>query len=167
MKTGLTLLGIVLLLYSSISSALTPRTPQDIPHLHCMMKQANDYNIALPLLVAIIDAESSFNSKAINKRKNGRDVGYAQISSSWFSMLKKSGITESDLIHNPCLNIQIAAWLISKNFQTHGISWNSIGAYNAGFKKENAGARKKYSDKIKNKYKFYVELFYGNALSHQ
>lgn len=93
------------------------------------------------------------NPKAIGQNKrNGKvvseDVGLMQINSSWYPVLEKMGITRHDLLNNPCQNIYVGAWILAKNIASNGVNWESVGAYNAGFKNANAPFRMKYAKKF-------------------
>lgn len=54
-----------------------------------------------------------------------------QINSSWFSTLQAYGIAESQL-WEPCINIQVGAWILRQEVDRYGYSWEAIGAYYAG-----------------------------------
>ena len=54
-----------------------------------------------------------------------------QINSSWFDQLEGYGIRETDLA-NPCINIQVGAWILRQEVDRYGYSWEAIGAYYAG-----------------------------------
>ncbi|MBG6240754.1 MAG: lytic transglycosylase, partial [Candidatus Symbiopectobacterium sp. Dall1.0] len=80
------------------------------------------------------------------------DVGLMQINSSWFPVLNRMGITRKDLLDNPCQNIYVGAWILARNISSNGVNWESVGAYNAGFKNANAPFRLKYAKKVYARY---------------
>lgn len=97
------------------------------------------------------------NPNAIGLNKRGgkvisEDVGLMQINSSWFPTLASMGITRNDLLNNPCQNIYVGAWILAKNISSNGVNWESVGAYNAGFKGANAPFRMKYAKKVYARY---------------
>lgn len=124
----------------------------------CFEEAASHYNVDSSLLRAIAMVESSMNPNAYNENKdrNGivtsRDYGLMQINSSHFVKLSQFGISRDDIINDPCYNVIAGAWVLSSNFSTHGYNWNSVGAYNAGFRKKNQAARNIYIDKVKKHY---------------
>lgn len=123
----------------------------------CFKQASERFQIDHRLLIAIAEVESSMNPKAIglNKRDGkvvSEDVGLMQINSSWFPKLSGMGITRSDLLDKPCQNIHVGAWILAKNISANGVNWESVGAYNAGFKNSNASFRMKYARKVYARY---------------
>ncbi|EEI8515136.1 lytic transglycosylase domain-containing protein [Salmonella enterica] len=123
----------------------------------CFTQASERFQIDHRLLMAIAEVESGMNPKAIGLNKRGgkvvsEDVGLMQINSSWFPTLKSMGITRNDLLENPCQNIYVGAWILAKNISSNGVNWESVGAYNAGFKGANAPFRMKYAKKVYAKY---------------
>lgn len=123
----------------------------------CFQEASERFQIDHRLLIAIADVESSMVPGAIGYNKRGgkvisEDVGLMQINSSWFPTLASMGITRDDLINNPCQNIYVGAWILAKNIASNGVNWESVGAYNAGFKNANAPFRLKYAKKVYAKY---------------
>jgi len=97
----------------------------------CWEQVANWYGVNVHLLYAIAKTESNLNPLARNQNKNGSyDIGLMQINSAWLPTLKKYGIDESRL-KDPCVNLQVGAWILSQNMQRMGPTWEAVGAYNA------------------------------------
>ncbi|ALU89605.1 soluble lytic murein transglycosylase protein [Herbaspirillum rubrisubalbicans M1] len=97
----------------------------------CWEQVANWYGVNVHLLYAIAKTESNLNPLARNQNKNGSyDIGLMQINSAWLPTLKKYGIDESRL-RDPCVNLQVGAWILSQNMQKMGPTWEAVGAYNA------------------------------------
>ncbi len=121
----------------------------------CFTQASEKYNVPENLLRAIAAHESSMNPKAISKKNSDGtyDIGLMQINSWWMPQLYKYGISQKSLLNNPCLNLHVGAWILATNFHTHGKSWNSVGAYNAGFKPSREPLRKTYVGYIKNQLK--------------
>jgi soluble lytic murein transglycosylase-like protein len=98
---------------------------------HCYQAAAQRYNVPQNLLVAIAKHESGGRTTAINQNRNGtRDIGLMQINSAWLPMLARHGLTEQDLF-DPCVNVLVAAWILSHNFARLGYNTQGLGAYNA------------------------------------
>lgn len=117
----------------------------------CFNEAGEKFNVNPRLLAAICFTESSFRVDAVNKNNSDGTVdnGLCQINSWWYPKLEKFGISVSDLKTDACLNTHVSAWILAQNFKTHGENWNSVGAYNAGFKKSRQGARDKYIALVK------------------
>lgn len=96
----------------------------------CYQEAGQRYGIDPTLLRAIAKVESSENPRAVNQNKGSTDYGLMQINSSWLPKLKTFGIEKEDL-WNPCVSVNVGAWILAHNVQEHGRTWKAIGAYNA------------------------------------
>ncbi len=97
----------------------------------CIERSARRYNISPLIIKAIIKVESNWNYRAVNRNRNGSyDVGLMQINSSWFSLLRRYGIYESYL-YNPCVNIDVGAWILAQCIQRYGYTWKAVGCYHS------------------------------------
>lgn len=89
------------------------------------------YQLNPALLYAIAKTESGLKPWAKNVNKDGSiDHGMMQINSRWLPTLAKHGITERDL-YDPCVSLDVGAWVLHHNMKRLGNSWNAVGAYNA------------------------------------
>jgi len=99
---------------------------------NCLVSIAKKYQLSPQLLISIAITESGGNPEAIGPmNSNGTiDLGIMQINSAWLPKLKKYGIQRLDLF-KPCVNIEVAAWVLSQNILTYGNTWRAVGAYNS------------------------------------
>ncbi|MEN3262890.1 transglycosylase SLT domain-containing protein [Sodalis endosymbiont of Spalangia cameroni] len=127
----------------------------------CFELAGRYYKIDPDLLRAVAWHESRYNMAAIGRNKDGSiDVGIMQINSRNFSHLEKFGITQHHLKNDPCMNIYTGAYYLSVAFNRWGINWVSVGAYNAGFKKNDIQnkRRKIYAENV---YNIYTKIKYS------
>jgi len=94
-------------------------------------KAGRDFGIEPSLLKRIATIESSLNPNAINRNKNGTvDIGLMQINTIHLKRLSKIGVTES-LLHDPEVNIYVAALLLSSHIRKGGYNLETIGRYHS------------------------------------
>ncbi len=119
--------------------------PAGADELHsCFRRASIRYDISQRLLEAIAHVESSGNPMAVNQNSNGsEDIGLMQINSFWLPKLEKYGIMRQDLF-DPCVNINVGAWILADNIYRHGYNWEAVGAYNAASQDK----RLKYARKV-------------------
>lgn len=123
----------------------------------CFESAGAKYHIDPLLVKAIAIGESSLRPEVTNinrDKKTGQalstDYGLMQVNSSHIASLIAQGYIRSsqDLLNRPCLNVQIGTWILAKHFQVCGISWNCLGSYNAGFRKDRHETRESYANRI-------------------
>ncbi|MGE0968591.1 transglycosylase SLT domain-containing protein (plasmid) [Klebsiella sp. WOUb02] len=112
----------------------------------CFDMAGRDYKIDPDLLRAISWQESKFVVNAIGRNPvSGYGSGLMQIDSQHFGELSRYGIKSQHLLTDACLNIYTGAYFLARAFNKWGVSWDAVGAYNAGFKKTPRQAARRYS----------------------
>ncbi|MCP5152435.1 MAG: lytic transglycosylase domain-containing protein [Chromatiales bacterium] len=108
--------------------ALDPATP----HADCFAASAARHRIAPALLAAIAEVESAFDPRARNRNRDGsEDIGLMQINARWLPALAAHGI-DREALWQPCVSIEVGAWVLAQSIARYGYTWRAVGAYNAG-----------------------------------
>lgn len=95
----------------------------------CFEEAGAMYGVNPTILWSIAKTESSFNSKAIGHNSNSTyDYGLMQINSIWAKPLGKE-IWKS--LSDPCQNVKVGAWILSKCIKQYGYNWQAIGCYHS------------------------------------
>jgi soluble lytic murein transglycosylase-like protein len=119
--------------------------------MDCFDRAGRDYHIDPDLLRAIAFRESSHRDTALNvKSRQEYAVGRMQIHSQNFAHLSDFGITPQHLYTDGCLNIYTGAYYLAIAFKRWGVNWDAVGAYNAGFKKNDKQdmKRRQYAQEV-------------------
>lgn len=97
----------------------------------CWNEAEARYGVSRFLLLAVAKHESGLNPAAVNRNRDGSwDIGLMQINTGWLPVLKGYGVGMAEL-RDPCVNLQVGAWILANNFQQYGKNWRAVGAYNA------------------------------------
>lgn len=89
--------------------------PSGLP-AKCILRSSSDYTVPSLVLVAMLKTESGGRSVKSRNRDGSYDVGVAQHNTrSWVPYFeKKYGITEEDLMSNPCQSIRAQAYALRR-----------------------------------------------------
>ncbi|EOQ4795370.1 TPA: transglycosylase SLT domain-containing protein [Escherichia coli] len=110
----------------------------------CFDLAGRDYKIDPDLLRAISWKESRYRVNAIGINPvTGYGSGLMQVYSQHFNELARYGIKPEHLTTDPCMNIYTGAYYLAIAFKKWGVSWEAVGAYNAGFKKSERQNRRR------------------------
>ncbi|EJJ3071850.1 transglycosylase SLT domain-containing protein [Escherichia coli] len=102
----------------------------------CFELAGRDYKIDPDLLRAISWKESRYRVNAIGINPvTGYGSGLMQVDSQHFNELARYGIKPEHLTTDPCMNIYTGAYYLAIAFKKWGVTWEAVGAYNAGFRK--------------------------------
>lgn len=122
----------------------------------CFDMAGRDYRIDPDLLRAISWQESKWVVNAVGKNPGtGYGAGLMQIDSQHHARLSEFGIKPEHLLTDACLNIYTGAYYLALAFKKWGVSWEAVGAYNAGFRRTDRQAMRRlaYARKIEAVYR--------------
>jgi len=95
----------------------------------CFVEAGRQYGVSPLLLYAIAVHESGMNPGAVNVNRNGTyDYGLMQVNTSWYREL---GHERWMCLGDPCYNVYVAAWILSRCVARHGYNWNAVGCYHS------------------------------------
>lgn len=141
----------IVTLIAAFIAALAAGLPGHAQAADCIAAAARYHGVNLQLLQAIVMQESGGQAGAINcANSNGTcDFGLTQINSRHLPRLKGYGVSRGDLF-NPCVAAFVGAWILAENFERMGLTWDAVGAYNAGMSAKPAAHQKRmvYARKI-------------------
>lgn len=108
----------------------------DVP-VDCINQAAITYHVPAKLILSVLKAEGGRNGLASRNQNGSYDYGPMQINTSWLKDLKRYGYSANDLQFNPCKNVKVGAWILSKNMGNNSILWNGVGNYHSHDKNRN------------------------------
>ncbi|WP_425953159.1 lytic transglycosylase domain-containing protein [Ralstonia pseudosolanacearum] len=111
----------------------------------CFKEAADRYKVDEALLRAIAKTENAaFNPNLVIKSEDGWEfMGLMMVSSIWLPELKKFGIDRQRLL-DPCVNVNVGAWVLADAIHRFGFTWKAVGAYNTGKYSKDLAAQQRY-----------------------
>lgn len=94
--------------------------PAEQETAQCIAKAASAFNIPDTPLWVILDVERGQVGRVSRNTNGTYDIGPMQINSIWLSKLRRFGISRDDLLYNRCINIYVAAWIFTQEYNRLG-----------------------------------------------
>jgi len=115
---------------AQVNPSIAPPQAVQSPE-RCIPAAAQHHRIDPRLLRAVLKVESDLRPWAFGRNSNGTvDMGMAQINSIHLPELARHGI-HSQHLFDPCVASYVAAWLLRKNIDRHGLTWFGVAAYHS------------------------------------
>ncbi len=115
---------------AQVNPSIAPPQALQSPE-RCIPAAAQHHRIDPRLLRAVLKVESDLRPWAFGRNANGTvDMGMAQINSIHLPELARHGIQTQHLF-DPCVASYVAAWLLRKNIDRHGLTWFGVAAYHS------------------------------------
>jgi soluble lytic murein transglycosylase-like protein len=145
-----------LVLAALLSTAIvTPR----LAVADCVLDAAKYHKVNPTILLGIAIVESRMRANATNVNTNGStDMGMMQINSIHLPELKRYGVKATDL-YDGCKNVYTGAWILRKQMDKYGNSWQAIGAYHSA----TPSFRDAYALRVRNTVQWLIKNGYAYA----
>jgi hypothetical protein len=102
----------------------------DVP-IECINHAAVIYQVPASMIISVLKTEGGKNG-ASNRNKNGTfDYGPMQINSMWLSKIEPYGYKQKDIQYNPCVNVEVGAWILRQGIFDGKDYWNGVGNYHS------------------------------------
>ena len=97
----------------------------------CINQAAEAYQVPAPLIMAIILTENGLDGTE-SKNDNGTlDLGIMQINTTWAPRFEHSGYTLNDVTNDPCENVYVGTWILSRCINANPDLMSAIGDYHS------------------------------------
>lgn len=130
----------------------------DVP-LTCINQAAEQYHIPAKLIIAVLNVERGRVGQAVKNRNGTYDLGPMQINTNWWPKLNQYGISEHQVQYDACTNIQVGAWILSKNVADGDSLLMGVGGYHSHTRSLQMG----YSQQVRIRYTQIDKLINNNS----
>lgn len=114
----------------------------DVP-VECINKAAIQYHIPATIIISVLRMENGRIGDAIPNKNGTFDYGPMQINSIWLKEIKKYGYTKEAIQYDPCANVAVGAWLLSRAIADDKTLWKGVGNYHSHTVDKNSAYRSK------------------------
>lgn len=112
----------------------------------CVLYAAAHYGVPPVLISSMLTIEGGGAGTVRHNPNGSDDLGWAQINTVWLPVLKRYGIRRDTLLHEPCVNVGVATWILRGDYLRCGAWRGALAAYNTGQCHSRIGAR--YAERV-------------------
>jgi hypothetical protein len=117
----------------------------DVP-IECINHAAVKYHVPATVIISVLKTENGHVGDA-NVNTNGTvDYGPMQINTIWLKQLRPYGYTAQSIQYDPCVNVEVGAWILGRNIADGKSLWEGIGDYHSHQARLNHHYRNKVND---------------------
>ena len=127
---------------------MMPALPPPPVPVECVWSAAEHYRLPPVALIGILGAEGGHPGQVSRNTDGSEDLGPMQINSRWLPRLERSGLTRTEILANPCVNIWAGAWILALAYARDGDIWTAIGHYHSRKRGESRRYRRKVARAI-------------------
>lgn len=109
---------------------MLPSFVSDVP-LHCINEAAVEYHVPAKLIVTVLNVEQGKRGQIVKNKNGSYDIGPTQINSVWLSELSHFGISKYAIQYDPCANVKVGTWILSKAISSDSNLLKGIGNFHS------------------------------------
>lgn len=102
----------------------------DVP-IECINQAAITYQIPANLLISVLKVEGGKAGLAKKNTNGSYDYGPMQINSIWLESLAVHGYTRERIQYDPCANMWVGSWILSKKMSEASNLWRGVANYHS------------------------------------
>lgn len=110
----------------------------------CVYDVATNYNVPMPVLVAILKVEGGTIGTKFKNLNGTTDLGPGLINSKWVANISHFGVTAEMLQNNGCVNVMVLGWILKKHEAETGSIWKAVGKFHS----QNTQQQRAYTERV-------------------
>lgn len=99
--------------------------------VECINKAAVTYFVPAKVIISVLAVEGGRVGMAKKNTNDTYDYGPMQINSVWLKRIAPYGYTRNQLQYNPCINVMVGTWILSKHIADSHSYWQGVGDYHS------------------------------------
>lgn len=99
--------------------------------VECINRAAITYYVPAKVIVSVLETEGGKPGLAKLNKNGSVDYGPMQINSTWVKRIAPFGYTVEQLQYDPCVNVMVGTWILSREIADEQNYWQGIGNYNS------------------------------------
>lgn len=108
----------------------------DVP-IECINQAAIAYHIPAIVLISVLKVEGGRSGTAKKNTNGTYDYGPMQINTIWLKTVEPYGYSKESIQYDPCTNMWVGAWILSKKILESPEIWRGIANYHSHTAYEN------------------------------
>jgi hypothetical protein len=99
--------------------------------VECINQAALTYYVPAKTIIAVLETEGGEVGMASPNKNGTFDYGPMQINSLWLKTIAAYGYTKEQVQYDPCINVQVGAWILSREIAAGKDYWQGVGSYHS------------------------------------
>lgn len=99
--------------------------------IECINLAAVTYYVPAKTIISVLVTEGGQVGMALPNKNGTFDYGPMQINSIWLLKIAAYGYTQKQIQYDPCINVIVGAWILSREIAHSPDYWQGVGNYHS------------------------------------
>lgn len=99
--------------------------------IECINQAAVTYYVPAKVIVSVLAVEGGKVGMAKRNTNGTFDYGPMQINTVWLNKIRPYGYTLEQIQNDPCANVMVGTWILSREIAYSGNFWWGVGSYHS------------------------------------